>query len=221
MLYLQDAFIVIGERQFDFEDAVRDVYAPTIADDDTRLLSYHHAVHGSAEGYYVALLTAVRDGAALDRLTVRLRRGDLATYSTHIATMNYWCHSSLLVRADWAGGPEPDLAAIPVADVDHPTALFRGDAFEGRGINAALAAAFGDHRSSDQVLTFEAAYRPALDADTAARVLYRIDDIDAFTDAWRTDTGWTDWTGSLTPRVPEGVRMTGRYLRSAPWSPLP
>ena len=37
--------------------------APTIADDDTRLLSYHHAVHGSAEGYYVALLTAVRDGA--------------------------------------------------------------------------------------------------------------------------------------------------------------
>ena len=32
MLYLQDEFIVIGERQFDFEDAVRDVYAPTIAE---------------------------------------------------------------------------------------------------------------------------------------------------------------------------------------------
>ena len=220
MLYLQDSFVVIGERQFDFEDAVRDVYAPTIADVDTRLLTYHHAVHGSAEGYYVALLTAVRDGAALDRLAARLRHGDLATYSTQLATMSYWRHSSLLVSAEWSGGPEPDLAAIPVTGADHPTALFREDAFKGRGINAALAAGFGA-RSGDHVLTFEAAYRPALAADTAARVLYRINDVDAFTDAWRTDTGWTDWTGSLNPRLPENVRVTGRYLRSAPWSPVP
>lgn len=222
MLFLQDTFGVIGERQFDFEDAVRESYAAAIADDDTRFLSYMQSVHGSAEGYFVATLTALRHGAALDRLVHRLRYGDLATFATHIASLRYRSHSSLLVRAEWLQAPEVDLAAIPVADVDHATAMFREDAFEGRGINAALARQLGDRApSSSDVLTLETAFRPALDADSAARVLYRITDNEKFTDAWRTDTGWADWSGSLTPDLPDGIRATGRYLRSAPWSPSP
>jgi hypothetical protein len=220
MLFVHDSYVVIGEREFDFEDAVREGYAAAVADDNTRLLWYLHSVHGSAEGYLVVMLTAVRDGAAWERLAQRLRYGDLASYALRIGAMRYRANSVLLVRADWADLPGLDLAAVPVADVDHPTALFREDILEGRGINSVLAEAVSRPAQADDVLTFEAAFQPALDSDTAARIMYRIPDNERFTAAWRTVGGWGDWSGSLTPDLPNGVRGESRYLRSARWSPM-
>lgn len=221
MLYVHDTYAVMGEREFDFEDAVRESYASAVADDDTRFVRYLQSVHSSAEGYLVVMLTALRDGDALDRLVRRLRYGDLSAYFTHISSMRYQARSLLLVRADWAGGPDLDLASVPVGDTDHAAAFFREDALEGKGINAALST-LASHRapSGDAVLTLEAAFQPALDTDTAARVLYRLADKDRLTAAWATDAGWGDWPGSLMPDLPDGVRGSGRYLRSARWSPL-
>lgn len=223
MLFIHDTFVVIGTHQFDFEDAVREGYATAVADDDTRFLSYLHAVHGSSEGYLVTMLTAVRNGAALDRLAQRMRYGDLAAYASQIAALRYRCHSSLLVRAEWIHAPELELADIPVTNVDHDTALFREDILEGPGINDALSRTMAADQflGGNDVLTFDTAFQPALEIDTAVRVLYRIGDADTFTNAWRTDICWDDWPGSLTPQLPDGVHSCGRYLRSARWSPLP
>ncbi|CAA0124523.1 Uncharacterised protein [Mycolicibacterium vanbaalenii] len=224
MLFIHDTVVVIGAHQFDFEDAVREGYATAVADDDTRFLSYRHAVHGSSEGYLVTMLTAVRDGVALDRLAHRMRYGDLAAYATKVAALRYRCHSTLLVRAEWMDAPELELAEIPVADIDHDTAFFREDILEGPGIDEVLAQtmAAGQFRGgNNDVLTFDTAFRPALETDTAARVVYRINDADDFVNAWRTDIGWDDWPGSLTPQLPDGVHSCGRYLRSVRWSPLP
>lgn len=220
MLFVHDAYVVIGEREFDFEDAVREGYASAIADDDTRLVWYLQSVHGSAEGYLVVMVTALRDGAAWERLVDRLRYGDLASYATHIAAMRYNARSTLLVQADWTARPDLDLASVPVGDIDHPTALFREDILEGRGINAALSALASRPAHVDDVLTFEAAFRPALDLDTAVRVMYRIPDKERFTAAWASAAGWGDWSGSLTPTLPKDVRGEGRYLRSTRWSPM-
>jgi hypothetical protein len=220
VLYVHDEYAVMGEREFDFEDAVREGYASAITDDDTRFLRYLQSVHSSAEGYLVVMLTALRDGAALDRLAQRLRYGDLSACFTHLSGMRYQARSTLLVRADWANGPDLDLAGVPVGDTEHPAAFFREDALEGQGINAALSTLASRPAQSDDVLTLEAAFQPALDTDTAARVLYRIADVERLTAAWGTDAAWGDWPGSLTSALPEGVRGSGRYLRSARWSPL-
>jgi hypothetical protein len=134
--------------------------------------------------------------------------------------MRYQARSTLLVRADWPESPELDLASVPVGDVDHPTALFREDVLEGQGINATLSAVASPPARADDVLTLEAAYRPAIDTDTVARIVYRITDMERFTAAWSTDSGWADWPGSLTAALPDNVRGTGRYLRSTRWSPL-
>lgn len=220
MLYVHDAYAVMGEREFDFEDAVREGYASAIADDDTRFLRYLQSVHSSAEGYLVVTLTALRDGAALDRLAQRLRYGDLSGYFTHLSGMRYQARSTLLVRADWADAPDVDLASVPVGGAEHPVAWFREDTLEGKGVNAALSTLASRPAKSDDVLALEAAFQPALDTDTAARLLYRIADKERLTAAWATDAGWGDWPGSLTSALPEGARGSGRYLRSARWSPM-
>ena len=51
-------------------------------------------------------------------------------------------------------------------------------------------------------------------------VLYRVASADALEGAFATDTGWNDWTGSLTPTLPDGVHGATRMLRNVPWSPL-
>ena len=49
MLFLRDEFAAMGEREIDLDDAIRDVYAPAIADDDARLLWYLYSTHGAGD----------------------------------------------------------------------------------------------------------------------------------------------------------------------------
>jgi hypothetical protein len=60
---------------------------------------------------------------------------------------------------------------------------------------------------------------PAGDA-TEVRILYRVAGPDVLEEAFATDAGWDDWSGSLTPRLADGVHGSTRMLRSVPWSPL-
>ena len=47
------------------------------AGDDARLLWYANQAHGSGPAYTVVTVTAVRDGAAWERLALRVQKGDL------------------------------------------------------------------------------------------------------------------------------------------------
>ncbi len=84
MLFLHDVHAAIGEHEIDLDELVRDVYAPTIADDDARLAWYLYSTHGAGDAYIVNVFTALRDGGAWERLSRRLRYGDLADWLLQI-----------------------------------------------------------------------------------------------------------------------------------------
>src|SRR5688572_24101605 len=103
----------MGERELEFEDALRDAYAATVADDDTRLLWYFNSTHGAGEAYKVVTITALRDGAAWERLVGRLRGGDLSEWSGRAEAMRYGLTSTLLVAAPWSPIADLDLDSVP------------------------------------------------------------------------------------------------------------
>ncbi len=222
MLFVHDIHVVMGEHEFAYEDAMRDEYLPAVADDDTRMLWFLHATHGSGDAYHIVTITAVRDGAAWDRLVERVRYGDLSELSTRLAALRYTLTSSLLVSTDWSPLHELDLIGVPTQPADHPVSLYREDTISGPAVASTLAVAASRSGEADDILAVTAAFQPAWGGDRQARVLYRIAaDSDRWTVAFGTDTGWRDWSGSLTPTVPAGVHGSGRMLRTTSWSPLP
>ena len=217
MLFLHDVHAAIGEREIDLDDAVRDVYAPAVADDDTRLLWYLYATHGAGDGYYVVTITALRDGAAWERLSRRLRYGDLADWCVGVDALTYSSHSTLLVSTDWSPLADLDLDSVPTQPVERDVRVFREDTLEGVGIDAALSP---PQPADGDVLTCVAGFRPLFAPEGTVRVLYRGAGPDALEAAFADDAGWGDWSGSLTPTLPDGVHGSTRMLRNVPWSPL-
>lgn len=222
MLFVHDIHVVMGEHEFAYEDVMREEYVPAVPDDDTRVLWFLHATHGSGDAYHIVTITAVRDGGAWDRFIERQRYGDLNDVSARLAALRYTLSSSLLVSTDWSPLRELDLTDVPSTPTDHPVSLYREDTLTGPGVTSTLAAAASQPVDADDILSVTAAFRPAWGGDRQARVLYRIAaDSDRWTAAFGSDTGWSDWPGSLTPSVPAGVHGSGRMLRATAWSPLP
>jgi hypothetical protein len=219
VLFIHDVHALIGEREFDFEDAVRDGYVSAVADDDTRFLFYGSSTHGSGDAYFIVTVTAVRDGAAWDRLVQRLRYGDLADWATKVEGMRYGSTSTLLAATDWSP-LTLDLAAIPAEPSEQPVTLLREDTLEGAGVDAALSSP-SLQAGDDDVLTCIAGFRRALAPGGMVRVLYRVAAADRFTPVFGADTGWRDWPGSLTPTLPDDVQRSSRFLRTPPWGVLP
>lgn len=220
MLFLHDVHAAIGEHEIELDEAVRDVYAPTIADDDARLAWYLYSTHGAGDAYIVDAFTALRDGAAWERLSRRLRYGDLADWHLQVDRITYWSQSTLLVATDWSPTNRLDFDMLPVGAVEHDVRVFREDTLTGPGIEVALAAPTAE---SDDVLACIGGFRPFLGPAGEAEevtVLYRVTSADALESAFATDTGWKDWTGSLAPTLPSGVHCATRMLRNVPWSPL-
>ena len=78
MLFMHEVHKVRGRREDDFEAAFREGWMPMLAaGDDARLLWYADHAHGSGPAYTVVTVTAVRDGAAWERLALRVQQGDL------------------------------------------------------------------------------------------------------------------------------------------------
>jgi hypothetical protein len=220
VLFLHDVHAAIGEHEIELDEAVRDVYAPTIADDDARLAWYLYSTHGAGDAYIVNVFTALRDGVAWERLSRRLRYGDLADWLLQVDRITYWSQSALLVSTEWSPTATLDLDAMPVGPADHDVRVYREDTLTGTGIEAAIAV---PKAADDDVLECIAGFRPFFAPDGEAdevTVLYRVASADALEGAFATDTGWNDWTGSLTPTLPDGVHGATRMLRNVPWSPL-
>jgi hypothetical protein len=220
VLFLHDVHAAIGEHEIDLDDAVRDVYAPTVADDDVRLAWYLYSTHGAGDAYIVSVITAVRDGAAWERLSRRLRYGDLADWLLDVDRFTYWSQSTLLVGTDWSPTADLELDDLPVDAVEQEVRVFREDTLAGPGIERALSAS---SVADGDVLECIAGFRPFFAPSDEAQevtVLYRVSSSDALEGAFATDLGWRDWSGSLTPTLPDGAHGTTRMLRNVPWSPL-
>ncbi len=85
MLFIHELHKVRGRFEDDFETAFREGWMPMLAaGDDARLLWYTNQAHGSGPAYTVITVTAVRDGAAWERLTKRVQKGDLQEWMRNV-----------------------------------------------------------------------------------------------------------------------------------------
>jgi hypothetical protein len=128
VLYLHVTHRLAGVRADDFAGAYRDVYVPALAsDDDARLLWFLHHAHGTGPSYTVVTVTAVRDGAAWDRLARRTGEGDLREWARDVEAMRVDVDAKVLAPVAWSALQDVDLAAIPTNGTEHEPGLYMED----------------------------------------------------------------------------------------------
>src|SRR6201993_566792 len=120
MLFMHEVHTVRGRAEDDFEAAFRDGWMPMLAaGDDARLLWYSNQAHGSGPAYTVVTVTAVRDGAAWERLTKRVQSGDLQEWMPPLDELRQEVDAKLLVPLPWSPLPEVALDEVPVDGREH------------------------------------------------------------------------------------------------------
>src|SRR5258708_19919712 len=110
MLFLHETHRVDGRKEDEFEAHFRDGWMPTLAKgDEARLLWYTNHAHGSGVSYNVVTITGVRDGAAWERLTQRLQRGDLQAWVRSVDHLPHHSTAKILLPVYWSPPPPVDL----------------------------------------------------------------------------------------------------------------
>lgn len=127
MLLLHEVHKVRGAKEDDFEAIFRDGWLAELAKgDDARLLYFMHLAHGSGEAYTVTTLTAVRDGAAWERLAGRVQDGDLRSLARDTDQFRHHVRGKFLLTVPWAP-PVADLDEVPMSPQEHELTLFMED----------------------------------------------------------------------------------------------
>lgn len=128
MLLLHEVHHVRGQAEDDFEAAFRDGWMNTLAaSDDARLLWFLHHAHGSGPAYHVVTITALRDGAAWERLVLRIHDGDLRQWAREVDELRHGVVGKLMVPVSWSPMQELDLAAVPTGGVEHELSIYMED----------------------------------------------------------------------------------------------
>jgi hypothetical protein len=128
MLFVHEVHKVVGKKDEEFEAAYRDGWMPMLAkDDDARLLWYMNHAHGSGVSYQVVTITAVRDGAAWERLARRLQSGDLQEWAREVDTYRHDVTGKTLLPVYWSRIQEVDFSQVPIDGAEHELSLFMED----------------------------------------------------------------------------------------------
>jgi hypothetical protein len=128
MLYIHEVHEVRGRSEEAFEAAYRDEWMPELAkEDDARLLWYCNHAHGSGAAYNVVTITAVRDGAAWERLAERLQRGDLRGWLRATDELRHGTTAKVLRPVEWSPLQEVDFATVPTTATDHALSIYMED----------------------------------------------------------------------------------------------
>lgn len=128
MLLLHELHTVAGRHEDEFEAAFRDGWMPEVArDPDSRLLYYMKLAHGTGRAYHVVTITALRDGAAYERLAQRVQRGDLRGWAADVDRYRHEVEGKLVVPVDWSPMQEIDFATVPTDGRAHDCVLFMED----------------------------------------------------------------------------------------------
>jgi hypothetical protein len=231
MLFMHEVHKVRGRAEDDFEAAFRNGWMPMLgAGDDARLLWYANHAHGSGPAYTVVTVTAVRDGAAWERLALRIQRGDLRTWMRDLDALRYDVDAKLLAPLPWSPRRDVDFADVPADGREHELTLYMEDTmwpYEDK---------FGEYiercgqvysKSLDHpnpLLTIEAAFQPALGSHRRREValMQRIHDGQALlrllqTEIPREHRGPGSW---MYEALELRDQWTSRLLRTSSWSPL-
>ena len=128
MLLLHEVHSVRGREADAFEAAYREQWMPTLADgDDARLLWFLHHAHGTGPAYDVVTLTAVRDGAAWERLMGRVHSGDLRGWAAMVDELRHGVVGKIVTPVSWSPMQELDFAAVPADGTEHELSLYMED----------------------------------------------------------------------------------------------
>jgi hypothetical protein len=182
MLLLHEVHEVVGEREDAFEAAFRDGFLPALAQgDDARLLYFLHHAHGTGVSYNVVTLTAVRDGAAWERLARRIDSGDLRAWARSVDDLRHDVTAKLLLPLPWSPLQQIDLASVPGQAAEREPGVFMEDTVWPReGLLEQYVERSGSHYAREMaareqegvaMLRIEAAFRTALGAGRRREVV--------------------------------------------------
>jgi hypothetical protein len=236
VLYLHEVHEVAGTREAEFERAFRDEWLPALArGDDARLVYFLHHAHGTGPSYVVVTVTAIRDGAAWERLARRVAEGDLAAWGARLDALRRGSTAKLLLPLPWSPLKDLDLAAVPAGGAaDHEPSVFMEDTvWPHPGRFEAYVERAGSHYAREieahaaagqSLLEIQAAFRTAPGAGRAREIVL-----------WQKLVQPKGLVALVTREVPERFREPGtwlhdaldlrdrwesRLLRTARWSPL-
>src|SRR5262249_35118851 len=135
---------------------------------DARLLWYTNHAHGSGPAYTVVTVTAVRDGAAWERLAVRIQKGDLRLWMRDLDELRHDVEAKLLVPLPWSPRKDIDLDGWPADGREQGLTLYMEDTmwpYEDKLLDYIDRCGQVYSKSLDHpnpLLSIEAAFQPAL-----------------------------------------------------------
>jgi hypothetical protein len=228
---MHEVHTVRGRAEDDFEAAFRDGWMPMLAEgDDARLLWYTNHAHGSGPAYTVVTVTAVRDGAAWERLAHRIQKDDLQQWMRDLDELRHDVDAKLLVPLPWSPLGVTALDDVPSDGREHALTLYMEDTVWpyadtllayidrcGQVYSKSL-----DH--PNPLLSIEAAFQPALGSHRRHEValMQRVHNPDGLLKLLQTEIApeyrrpgtWMHDALELRDR------WTSRLLRTSSWSPL-
>ena len=182
MLLLHEVHEVVGAREEAFEEALRDRWLPALAaSGDARPLHAAKQVHGTGASYVAVTLTALRDGAAWQRLVEAVDAGALRDRACELDELRHDVVAKLLIPLPWSPLREIDWEATPAAPANGEPALFMEDTvWPHEGLLEDYVAAAGSHYAAEigaaeeagrSLLRIEGAYRTAFGSHRRREVL--------------------------------------------------
>jgi len=231
VLFMHEVHKVRGRHEDEFEAAFREGWMPALAEGyEARLLWYSNQAHGSGPAYTVMTMTAVHDGAAWERLTKRVQKGDLQEWMRGVDALRHEVDAKLLVPLPWSPLLEVSFDEVPVDGREHEMSLYMEDTmwpYEDKFEE--YIARCGDvyARSLEQpssMLEMHAAFQPALGSHVRREVLLmqRISRPEALLDLLRTHIPAEYRAPGTWMHDALDLRdqWTTRLLRTSEWSPL-
>jgi hypothetical protein len=234
VLLLHEVHEVVGREEERFEQAFREGWMPELAKgEDARLLAFLHHAHGSGPSYRVVTLTAIRDGAAWERLVRRVDGGDLADWARGVDAVRHDVVAKMLVPLPWSPLQELDLASVPVAVERDPVLFMEDTVWPHEGLLERYVEQSGAHYAEEMkrhaesgraLLAVQAAFRTAFGSGRRREIVL-----------WQKVVQPKGILPLLSREVPAEYKAPGtwmhdalelrdrwesRLLRSARWSPL-
>ena len=119
---------VVGAKADEFEEAYRKGWMPMLAKgDDARMLWYTNHAMGSGVSYNVVTITAIKDGAAWERMALRFQKGDLRDWANDVDKLRYDVVGKILLPVYWSRIQEVDFKTVPTDGREHDLSLFMED----------------------------------------------------------------------------------------------
>jgi hypothetical protein len=212
MLLLHEVHQLVGGRDDEFEEHVRDGWMGALAKSDGARLAWHlKLAFGTARAYMHVTVTALADGNAYEQLARRVQDGDLRAWAAHADTLRHEVHGKLLLPVPWSPAL-PALDAIPTDGAERAPSLFMEDSawpYEAK-LDAYLDAARTHYapsletKTERSLLDLVAVFQAALGAPRRREVVL-----------WQRITNPERLPGLFTRDLPPTVQAPGTWMHDA------